>query len=74
VANNSVENEGTQASAGEGIMIKAKSVHNYAAKNIQKLSESIQCRSSCFPFIRRIFGIGNRKLRAHTGIINICIG
>jgi hypothetical protein len=42
VANNSVENEGTQASAGEGIMIKAKSVHNYAAKNIQKLSEKEQ--------------------------------
>jgi hypothetical protein len=28
--------------AGEGIMIKAKSVHNYAAKNIQKLSEKEQ--------------------------------
>ncbi|SSC10525.1 hemagglutinin repeat-containing protein, partial [thiotrophic endosymbiont of Bathymodiolus puteoserpentis (Logatchev)] len=42
VANNSIENEGTQAFAGEGIMIKAKSVHNYAAKNIQKLSKKEQ--------------------------------
>jgi hypothetical protein len=75
---NSITSITTNFKSKGGITYSCKSlgalIFNTVVGHYYQIACSIQSRSSCLPLIRRIFGIGNRKLRAHTGVINIYIG